>query len=170
MQPMPPTNAVFNQDDVIVVDRAKIDELKARSLTADRQVFRLCLHPNPEAGLHEMLIVHQKDAYVKPHKHFAKSESFHVIEGELDVFLFDDSGAITRKIELGEYRSGKPFCYRLSAPVFHTVLPKSAQVVFHETTDGPFKREETLFSAWSPEEKDTAAVQRFLAGLKNFRG
>lgn len=36
-----------------------------------------------------MLIVMAKGSYIRPHKHKNKSESFHIIEGLLDVIVFD---------------------------------------------------------------------------------
>lgn len=156
----------FNQAKIYSVDRSRIESLKKESLLTPRQVIRICLHSSPEAKLHEMLIVHQQDAYIKPHKHLNKTESFHVIEGELDVVIFDENGKILERVEMGDYSSGKPFCYRLSAPFFHTVVPLSEQVVFHEVTDGPFDRRETLFAEWAPDEGERELADRYVQSLK----
>src|SRR5689334_9781804 len=115
--------SIFNQEEIFSVAQSQVETLKQQSLLAPRQVMRICLHSSPKAALHEMLIVHQQSAYVRPHKHLNKSESFHVIEGELDVFIFDDNGQVIKRLSMGEYRSNKLFCYRLSVPLFHTVLP-----------------------------------------------
>src|SRR5438309_9931257 len=76
---------------------------KAKGTTNARKRARLCAHPGPDDPLHEMLIVLDRGTYIRPHKHGDKSESFHIIEGELDVVLFHDSGAIREVIRMGPY-------------------------------------------------------------------
>lgn len=160
------SKATFNQDWLIDIGKSEIQNLKKSSVAPTS--VRICLHDSPEAALHEMLIVHQKDAYVKPHKHINKSESFHVIEGEMDVFIFDGAGKVIQKIQMGDYNSGKSFCYRLSTSEYHTVLPKTKYVVFHEVTNGPFRREDTIFGEWAPDEGEGKAVKSFIMSLKQF--
>lgn len=158
---------VFYTDDKIVTVRAgDIGVLKRLARDTPRKRSRLCTHRHVDDAVHEMLIVHEKDTYVRPHKHLGKTESFHVIQGEMDVIVFDDEGTITDVIEMGEYHSDKVFYYRLDGPRFHTVLVKSEVIVFHETTSGPFRREETLFAEWSPADSDADAVCRFVEDLK----
>jgi cupin fold WbuC family metalloprotein len=86
----------------------------------------------------------------------------------MDVFIFNDSGEIIQKIEMGNYDSRKSFCYRLSSAKYHTVLPKTKFVVFHEVTNGPFRREETIFSAWAPQVCEIDAVKSFINKLKKY--
>ena len=112
-----------------------------------------------------MLIVHGKSTYVHPHKHPGKSESTHIIEGLVDIILFDDDGRIDRVIEMGDYASGKIFYYRIATPIFHTLIIRSDILVFHETTNGPFNKESTIFAPWAPEEADSTSVSHFLSNL-----
>ena len=67
---------------------------------------------------------------------------------------------------MGAYASGRPFYYRIAAPLFHTLLIRSDVLVFHETTSGPFSRADTVFAPWAPEDGDAAAVRRYLADLE----
>jgi cupin fold WbuC family metalloprotein len=151
---------------IVLVDAADITRLKADAQNNPRRRIRLCAHYGVDDRLHEMVIVHTKDAYVRPHKHLGKSESFHVIEGEVDVVVFDEGGAVTDVIPMGSFASGRPFFYRIAAPLFHTLLIRSEVLVFHETTGGPFRRADTVFAPWAPEDGDVAAVSRFLADLE----
>ena len=130
-----------------------------------RRRLRLCAHPDSEDRLHEMLIVHMQGAYVPPHKHLNKSESFHIIDGMLKVFLFDDEGRVTETIQMGEPASGQVFFYRLASPRYHSVLPQSEFVVFHEVTNGPFDHQDTLIAPWAPAENDLAGQNRFTKSL-----
>lgn len=111
---------------------------------------RFCLHTNSEATVHEMMIYLRQDSYVRPHKHIAKSESFHVIEGALDVILFADDGTVLDHISLAAGDAAASFYYRLDTAIFHTVRVLTPYAIFHEVTNGPFRREETIEADWSP--------------------
>jgi len=114
---------VFYSDDAIVtVDDATIAELKRIAAQNPRLRSRLCTHPDPSSGLHEMLIVHHREAYVRPHKHFGKPESFHLIEGAALVVIFENDGQIRDVLDMAPYGSGKHCYYRMPDEVFHTIL------------------------------------------------
>jgi cupin fold WbuC family metalloprotein len=168
MEDIPKSKAIFNKSSYIQLDKKDILELKNNSLYEKRKTMRICLHDSPEATLHEMLIVYSKDAYTRPHKHIRKTETNHLISGEMDLFLFNESGDIIQKIGLGDFNSGKPFCFRIAPLTYHCILPKTDFVVFHEVTNGPFLREETIFEDWAPEENETETVKSFVMKLKKF--
>lgn len=152
---------------ITTTDRSDIDLFKQLSSRNPRKRIRLCSHDSPDDRLHEMLIIHERSAYVRPHKHPGKTESTHIIEGLVDVVVFDDDGRIERVISMGDYASGKIFYYRMAIPVFHTLIIRSDVLVFHETTNGPFDRCDTVFAPWSPEDADVDSVNNFMTGLDN---
>lgn len=141
--------------------------LKAQAAKNERRRVRLCAHPGNADPLHEMLIIHARKTYVPPHKHVNKSESFHIVEGALSVFLFDDEGRILETIRMGEVASGRVFYYRLSSSIYHSVLPESEFVVFHEVTNGPFDRQDMIIAPWAPADEDYGAQERFTDSLLN---
>ena len=71
-----------------------IASLKHQALANTRRRIRICTHPDRSDRLHEMLIVHTRGTYVRPHKHLNKSESVHIIEGEVDVVVLDEAGGV----------------------------------------------------------------------------
>ena len=152
---------------ITTVNQSDIDLLKQLSSRNPRKRIRLCAHDSPDDGLHEMLIVHERSAYVRPHKHPGKTESTHIIEGLVDVVVFDDGGQIESIIRMGDYASGREFYYRMATPVFHTLIIRSDILVFHETTNGPFDRNDTVFAPWAPEDGDVDSVSTFMADLDN---
>lgn len=143
-----------------------VAQLRQRALQNARRRMRLCAHPSADSKVHEMLIVHTRETYVRPHKHLDKSESFHIIEGTADILLFSEAGNVQRIIPMGDYASGRVFYYRLSEPLYHSLIITSDVIVFHEVTGGPFIRAETIFAPWAPDESDPAAVQVFMERLK----
>ncbi|WP_449419489.1 WbuC family cupin fold metalloprotein [Phormidium nigroviride] len=156
---------LYADEPIVKVNQQDIESLKEMSQHNIRQRIRLCSHKGVDDKLHEMLIVHAKDTYVRPHKHLNKSESFHIIEGSTEVIIFNEEGSIVEAIQMGDFKSGKQFYYRLSEPYYHTLLIHSEFLVFHETTSGPFNRSDTVFALWSPSEEDTNAVSTFMESL-----
>ena len=155
-------------DSIAKVTKDDIQWLKAKAAGNVRERVRLCAHRSTEDAVHEMLIVHTKGTYIRPHKHPNKSESFHIIEGDLDIVVFDEDGKVLELIEMGEYSSGCRFFWRLSESYYHTVIPRSDFVVFHETTSGPFVRAtDNLPAPWSPAEDDLPAQERYMTQLQD---
>ncbi len=154
---------LFGVADITIIDAADIEQLKKLAAANPRHRIRICAHPDNEDRLHEMLIIHRRGNYIPPHKHVENSESFHIIEGALTILLFDEAGRKTRRIDMGAPGTGQVFYYRLPADRYHAVIPRSEWVVFHETTNGPFRRERMHFPAWAPPENDPAAGRAFLA-------
>jgi cupin fold WbuC family metalloprotein len=159
---------------IIRLDNRDIQFLRAQAALAARGRCRLCAHVDEKDRLHEMLIVHDDSCYVRAHKHMGKSGSYHVIEGRADLVFFDEQGEVRDLIELGEYMSGKMFFVRVNCSIYHTLLIRSPVFVFHETTSGPFSRNDTIFAPWAPEENDVTAralfSMRLQEGLRRLHG
>ena len=145
-------------------------QLKEAALASPRQRARLCAHPDPDDSLHEMIIVLTRDAYIRPHRHHNKSESFHLVEGGLRVFQFDERGEIRGAMTLGPPGSDHPFYCRSAALEFHSVRVKTDFVVFHETTPGPFDPKDTEYASWAPADDDLTGQQEFFHRLDQFPG
>ena len=147
------------------IGQRDIKELKDRAEVTQRKRVRLCAHEGIDDTLHEMLIVHTKDTYVRPHKHLSKSESIHVIEGTLDLIAFDEAGEVVEVCPMGDYKSGRQFYLRSSKPSFHTLLISSEMLVFHEVTNGPFIRTDTIWAPWAPDQFDAEAAREYMDRL-----
>jgi cupin fold WbuC family metalloprotein len=155
--------AVFrNVGPLIEVDEATIAMLVAAAGDEPRRRARLNLHNNDDDLLHEMIIAFRKDSLNLPHRHVGKSESMHVMRGRVDIVVFDDEGAEIRRIRLygPEFKVGehRPSVFRMSAPLWHTVIPLDEVVVVHETTNGPFRAGKNMeVPPWAPSELDLPA-------------
>jgi len=126
---------------------------------------RLCTHPDFRAGVHEMLIVHHRDVFVRPHYHIGKSESFLLIEGAATVVFLDESGGLQQAFRVGAAGTGLPFYYRIPERVIHTFIIESEWLVFQEVTQGPFDSVTNVTPPWSPEEHDLELRRAFLDRL-----
>ncbi|MEO0534988.1 MAG: WbuC family cupin fold metalloprotein [Cyanobacteria bacterium P01_A01_bin.123] len=144
------------------LNQNSILELKQAASLNPRQRVRFCAHASAQEIVHEMVIVHPKNAYVRPHKHLNKPESMLVIEGSVDYIIFNNDGGIKEIISMGDYRSGKPFYQSIREAIYHTLIIQSEWLVFLEITKGPFQREDTVFADWSPVDSDINDVETFL--------
>ena len=153
-------------DPIAVLSRENMREIISLAGKNERKRMRICVHRDEQEKHQEMFIVHTKETYVRPHRHMNKAESFEVLEGEVDVVLFDEKGQVTEVVRMSDYASGKPFYYRIASPVYHSLVVRSEHLLFKESTTGPFVRSESEFAPWSPEEKDGAAMKEFTAKLQ----
>lgn len=157
--------ASFNPNDTIAINKEQIDAAIKRAAELPRGVFRICLHESPSAKLHQMLIVLPHGIYIRPKKHDKRIKSYHLIQGEMDLLTFKDDGSVSEHLHMGALESGKPFCFRLAQGIFHTVIPTSKVVVFHEIVSGPFVAEEVIKAPWAPLETDLAEVSAYINTL-----
>lgn len=131
-----------------------------------RNRVRFCTHADKNEVIQEMYIIHPRHAYVRPHLHVNKPESMLVLEGEVDFITFATNGSISDIIRMGDYNSGDPFYNSMRDATYHTLLIRSEWLAFLEFTQGPFRREDTIFAPWSPEESDMNGVSQFMEKLK----
>ena len=155
----------YATDQIVKVGDDDLEFLKLKAEQTPRGRVRVCTHRDLEDKLHEMIVVLRQDAYLRPEKHLVKVESYHIIEGSVDVVIFDEGGDILEVVQMGEHSSGRRFYYRLADPLYHTLLIKSDRLVYHESATGPFKKSDAVFAEWAPEETDLEAKQEFLDQL-----
>lgn len=157
--------AVFKQQEpVIVVDGDWTERIKTNARTEPLRRARLNLHHDESNQVQEMLIAFCKDSLTMPHRHLGRTESFHMVEGRLELVFFDDGGRVNRRLRLGAPGSGLPSLYRLNAPDWHLVIPLDEMVVVHEIGCGPFIRDAELPPAWAP--RDFEELRAFIAELR----
>jgi len=151
----------YNKEDIAQVGDDWLARLKQAAAESPLRRSRLCLHRSNDDPIQEMILALCRDVVFRPHRHLRKSESFHIIEGELYVMVFSDAGQVLRTIHMGPPGSGWTFCYRLGVSAWHAILPRTDFVVFHEITVGPFNpNEPAQFARWAPVE--TELLRNFL--------
>ena len=147
---------------IVTLGLSDLDFLKLQAKRNLRKRARLCTHVHVGDPLHEMLIINLRDTYVRPHKNTDKPKSFQVLEGAMDVVMFDDAGEVRAVTRLGHYGSGFPSYFRLHETRYHTLRTLSDLVLFLETTIGPFRPGDTVFAPWSPEDAKHEECARYL--------
>jgi cupin fold WbuC family metalloprotein len=140
---------IFSKAQTIKIRNKDLNILKINAKKSLFEKSRFCCHKDSKDRLHEMIIFHKRGYYVRPHKHTHSSESIHIIKGKVDILLFKKNGEILDIIKMGDLRSNRIFYYRIKKNVYHSLLIKSSELIFHETTLGPFKKKNTIFAKWA---------------------
>jgi cupin fold WbuC family metalloprotein len=148
-----------------LVNAEVIAFLKRAAVKSPLRRARFCAHLSPDAEQHDMLIVSHRDTYVTPHRHFNKSETFVLLEGEAEIILFDANGAVEETIKMGPPASSRPFFYRMPPRQFHSLSIESELLVFLENTKGPFSLDDREHADWAPDYKDTENGKAFIASV-----
>jgi cupin fold WbuC family metalloprotein len=157
------SDEVYVADEPIVrVGPYEVAFVKDQARKSPRGRARICAHRSNDDALHEMIIAISSASYIRPHRHVSKAESFHVVEGEVDVAVFDESGTVVDVIALGAPGSGRNFYYRLSDSAFHTLLIRSELLVIHEVTNGPFDPSRTIFAPFAPSEDQHVEAREYM--------
>ena len=149
------------KNSILVLGDEELTFIRKQALSNPRQRARICAHRNSEDPLHEMFIALSKQTYIQPHRHRQKSESFHIVDGEVDVVLFEDVGTIHEVIHLGSFGSGRAAFYRLDSPRYHTLVIRSEFLLMHEVTNGPFDRRLTEYAPFAPDEDDPESIKDY---------
>jgi len=166
--------AEFDINEYRSVGRQDVAYLKEMALKSPRNRYRLCLHSDQNHLTQEMIICLKDFSYFHPHYHPAnRSESYHMIEGMLDIYLLDETGALIDTIKLGAPDTigteSRSFMYRLSKPIYHLTVPRSEWTVYHEILTGPFNKDTTVhYASFAPSEDETEATQRFVKKVTGF--
>jgi cupin fold WbuC family metalloprotein len=152
----------YAEGEIVTLGARDLEFLKTQAERNPRKRARLCTHIDVSNRLHEMTIINVRETYVRPHKNLNKPKSFQILEGMMDVIVFDDAGEPRGVTRLGSYGSGLPYYFRLHATRYHTLRTISEVVVFQETTIGPFRPGDTVFAPWAPEDEKLDECARFL--------
>ena len=89
---MAEAHAVFRQtDDIVEIGPDWLARLKQAADASPLRRARVCLHRGAQDTVQEMIIALCEDVLFRPHRHHGKTESFHIIEGALDLVIFDEA-------------------------------------------------------------------------------
>jgi len=157
----------INQNDFISIDSKWIERIKKLAKNNISGKYRTCIHKSDEDNVHEMLIVHSRNTYVRPHKHLVNRESLQFLEGSAVSVIFNTDGSIYKSFKVGDPSSNDIFYYSMNKKLFHMLIIESDILVFKETVKGPFIRENTVYPKWAPNGKDDDENSIYIDKIKN---
>lgn len=127
-----------------------LEQLKEMAKKNPRKRIRLCCHNSESDSIHEMVIVHSKSCYVRPHLHLNRKESVYALQGNADLLIFNSDGDVQQVIEMGDINSKKIIYSQVPENTLHTIIIRSDFFIFKEVTAGPFDPMTTRFPHWAP--------------------
>ena len=151
-----------------LISQDQIDRLTARAQALPRRRVNWNLHASLEDPVHRFLNVMLRGTFVAPHRHTTppKPESFVVLEGEVALFQFSESGSVEALSILGPDTSPRVFGIDLAAGVWHTLVVLSPAATIFEVKPGPYTAAtDKDFAPWAPREGD-ADAPAYLARLE----
>lgn len=158
--------AYFCKSAPIKVNTDLIEELKKAAISLDGSNVRLCLHESPESLFHEMINLEHRAKYYRPHKHERKGESYHIIEGAMAAFVFDEDGNV---IDANVLKPDGNFLYRVDANMYHAVMPLTDVLIYHESKPGPFLSSgDSIFPDWAPDGNEIEKSQQYTVSLQKY--
>lgn len=122
-----------------------IELLISKSLASEK-LERICFHRSTDSKLHVMLICIPPQSLYPTHFHKTNDEWYFVLKGELFLEVF---GGDNKREEILLKSSGQSFfpcAYLMEAKVPHTTFTKSHPAVFFEVRNGPFDKNDTVFT------------------------
>ena len=137
------SKSFFLKENHNVFDGKLLDFIK-KNFKKFKKDLRICMHPNSAANHHDMIILQQRSNSYPPHKHLKKGETYHMILGKMGCVLFNNNGKVKKMCVLK-----KSDIFRVPKKTYHTMLPISKYVIYHESKIGPFhKKTDSIFPKW----------------------
>ena len=156
----------FCRDSQVIIYSDTLKELKRIAEERGKINARICLHSNPENSLHDMIILEYLNKKCKkPHKHLEKDESLQMLEGEMEVFIFNEHGKLIDKTLLDTKNN---LIYRNGRGLYHVWLPTIEFAIYRETKQGPFKQEDNIPPKWNYIKKLRESAPDFNLRCENF--
>jgi cupin fold WbuC family metalloprotein len=158
--------------EVKLISSGLFEPLAGRAAASPRRRINHNFHESAGDNPHRFLNVLLRGTYIQPHRHTTppKAETFLVLEGEAEVILFDDHGAVTARHPLGvETPGGRVWGIDLPPGVWHTVLPRTDRAVCFEVKPGPWEpASDKEFAPWAPAEGSPDAAEYCRKLLESF--
>ena len=160
-------SALFSsiENDILEIGNRDLNLIRNDKQTDQRFCNRLCAHTDSDALLHQMIISHDKDTYIEPHRVKNSGEgSYLILEGALILFTFSDSGSPERAIRLSSYDQNESFLCWLPSLKFRTQIFLE-NTIFIETRLGPFRESEKEIASWAPNKNNIELTKDYLRSL-----
>ena len=131
-------------------------ELDRKAQASPRLRTNHNLHEAPAAAVQRLAIKLRRGTYIRPHRHPRRWELGLVLQGRMDLVLFDDGGALTERVTMTPVQG--TLAMELPAGTWHSYVCVSDAATFFEVKEGPYDPALSNFAPWSPPEGDALAA------------
>ncbi len=143
-----------------------LEQLTVQAQNAPRLRANLNVHKTLDAAVQRLFIATEPGTYIRPHRHPQpdKWEFFVVLEGQIDLLIFDPAGKVLQRIPM---TTSSTRAVEVPANVWHTYVCMKPGTVALEIKQGAYiQPTEKDFAPWSPAE-NTAEVKSYLQWLRD---
>jgi cupin fold WbuC family metalloprotein len=141
---------------IFTADRLK--KLADEAAETDRLRTHLNVHERLDANVQRLFIATEPATYMRPHRHPEphKWEFFVVLEGAIDLLIFDHDGSLLQRIEMAP---DKARAVEVPPNVWHAYVCQKSGTVALEIKEGTYiPTPEEDFAPWSPAENTAEAA------------
>jgi cupin fold WbuC family metalloprotein len=143
-----------------------LNDLTTAAKATERKRINLNIHESTEAAVQRLFLAVEPETYIRPHRHpqAHKWELFVVLDGEMDLLLFNDLGDIVNRIALSATTTR---AVEIPANTWHSYISKKSGTLALEIKEGAYlpSPEEDFLSMSPAENTDEAAA--YLQWMKN---
>jgi cupin fold WbuC family metalloprotein len=132
--------------------------LAAKAAQAPRLRANLNLHESLDAAVQRLFIATEPGTYMRPHRHTEahKWEFFMVVQGRLDLLIFDDAGRVTQRILMAPHTTP---AVEIAPDTWHAYVCMQSGTIGLEVKQGAYvPTPERDFAPWSPAENTTGVA------------
>ena len=122
-------------------------------------------HDSLDANVQRLFIATAPNTYIRPHRHSEehKWEFFVVLEGSMDLLIFDDDGTLARRTRMSR---ADVRAVEIPPGTWHSYVCREAGTIALEVKEGAYTpTPECDFAPWSPAD-DSDVTQAFLAWMR----
>ena len=135
-----------------------LTELDLKAQASPRLRTNHNLHEQPQAAVQRLAVKLRRGTYIRPHRHPLRWELGIVLQGRMDLVLFDDQGALMERVTMTPVRG--TLALELPQRTWHSYICVSDAATFFEVKEGPYDPvTASEFAPWAPAEGDAQAAQ-----------
>lgn len=142
---------------------ALLAELDVKAAASPRLRAHHNLHEALTAPVQRLAIKLRRGTYIRPHRHPQRWELGLVLQGRIELVLFDDAGCVSERVTMTPVHG--TVAVELPPNAWHSYVCVSDAAAFFEVKEGPYDPALSEFAAWAPAEGDEG-VAAFLAWME----
>lgn len=151
---------------VKIITSQNLHELTNKAKQVERLRAHLNVHESLDASVQRLFIATEPDTYMRPHRHpqAHKWEFFIVLEGEIDLLIFDDDGLLIQRTKMSESATR---AVEIPPNTWHAYVCQRSSTIALEIKQGVYiPTPEEDFAPWSPAE-GAVEVAEYLKWMRN---
>ena len=136
-----------------------LHELADKAKNVDRLRSHLNVHETLDASVQRLFIATEPDTYMRPHRHpqSHKWEFFIVLEGEIDLLIFNEEGQLIQRSKMSD---SDVRAVEIPPETWHAYVCQRSATLALEVKEGAYiPTPEEDFAPWSPVEGSVEAVE-----------